>query len=95
MDTLDVLFLFFFLANVNSAAVNFGMHVCYLSMVFQPRRDPGVRRPGHAVALFVVFQGISVLLFMVTVISLHSPPKASEVFPFLHAISFIYSVVFF
>ena len=75
-------FFFFFLANVNSAAGNFGMHVCYLSMVFQPRRDPRVRRPSHAVALFVVFQGISVLLFMVTVISLHSPPEASEVFPF-------------
>ena len=43
------------LALVNSAAMNIGVHGSFQATIFPLDMCPGVRLPGHMVALFVIF----------------------------------------
>lgn len=75
------------LAIVNTAAVNIGIHMSFIIMVFSV--CPVVGLLGHTVDLFLVFKGISILFSVVT-ISVYISNNYAAGFPYLHILSSIY-----
>ena len=76
------------LAIVNSAAVNFGLHVPFWIMVFSGH-IPIIRLLGHMVVLFLVSKGISIL-FSTVALSVDIATNTARGISFLHIISGIY-----
>ena len=85
---------FHFLAIVNSAAMNNGVHVSFSRwgtcvFWFPQGICLGVEFLGHMVVLFLVFKRISILSSTVAV-SIYIPTNGARGFPFLHTLCNIY-----
>ena len=73
------------LAIVNSAAVNFGVHVSFSIMIFW-RYMPSSEIAGDMVVLFLVFQ-ILFILFSIVAVSIYIPTNSVAMFNSLYDVS--------
>ena len=80
------------LAIINSVAVKLGVHMSFWTMVFSGV-CPVMVLLGHMVALFVVFQGISIL-FSIVAVSVYIPTNSAWGFPLFHTLCSICSWIF-
>ena len=80
---------FHFLATVNSAAMNTGVHVTTSNFIFFPDIYPGVGLPNHMAPLFLVFWE-TYILFSIVAAPIYIPTSSVRGFPFLHTFSSIY-----
>ena len=82
------------LDTMNNVAINIGVEIFFQhSDLISFGYDPEVRFLGHTIALFLIFQGNSIL-FSIMAVLIYTPTNNPQGFSFFHILTHTYLLIF-